>query len=113
MTLSGPFTVTDDQVGVSCPAGDLSPGAHLVCTATDTVTQADLDAGSITNTASATNGTTTSITDTQTVIAAQGPDLELVKTADAGTYNAVGNAISLRLPGHQHRQRRRSTARSP
>ena len=94
VTLTGPFTVTDDQVGVSCPAGNLIPGASLVCTATDTVTQADIDAGSITNVASATNGTTTSNTDTKTVIAAQGPDLELVKTATPGTYNAVGNVIS-------------------
>ena len=94
VTLNGPFTVTDDQVSVSCPAGDLVPGANLVCTASDTVTQADIDAGSITNVATATNGSVTSNSDTRTVIAAQGPDLELVKTGTPGTYNTVGDVIT-------------------
>ncbi len=55
VTLSGPFTVEDDRANdESCPATDsLAPGGSITCTASYTITQGDLDAGSVTNTASA------------------------------------------------------------
>ena len=55
VTLSGPFTVADDRAtDEACPAaGSLAPGASIACTASYTITQADLDAGSVTNTATA------------------------------------------------------------
>ena len=59
-TLAGPVTVTDDKVTVTCPPGNLPPLASITCTATHTVTQADLDAGSIVNTATAHAGGTNS-----------------------------------------------------
>ena len=70
------------------------PGASITCSATYTITQADLDAGSVTNTATASNGTVTSNQDSETVTAAQSPALTLVKTASPSTYDAVGNVIS-------------------
>jgi uncharacterized repeat protein (TIGR01451 family) len=96
VTLSGPFTVSDDQAtDENCPAtATLAPGDSITCTASYTITQADLDAGSVTNVASATNGTVTSPTDTQTVTAVQGLALTLVKTATPSTYDAVGDVIS-------------------
>jgi hypothetical protein len=56
VTLSN-ITVTDPHTGLtglSCPDPTLAPGASETCTATYLTTQADLDAGSIVNTATAT-----------------------------------------------------------
>jgi len=52
--LAGPFTVTDSKVTVTCPAtSSLAPAASITCTASYTITLADLNAGSVTNTATA------------------------------------------------------------
>ena len=46
MTLAGPFTVNDDQIGaVSCPAGSLAPAPRSPASPAYAITQADLDAG--------------------------------------------------------------------
>ncbi len=95
VTLYGPFTVADDKVTVTVPATvSLAPGASVTGTATHTITQADLDAGSITNIATASGDGVTSSQDTATVTAVQIRVLTLDKTADTSTYDAVGDVIT-------------------
>jgi hypothetical protein len=90
VSLAGPVTVTDDKAtDEACPNvntvgnldGFLDPGESITCTASYTITQADLNAGSVTNTAQAHAGGTDSNTDTETVLLFQSPSLTLVKTA--------------------------------
>ena len=101
VTLSGPFTVADDKTAatVTQPAdGALSPGESAQAHATYAITQADLDAGSVTNIASGeasfAGAPVISNTDTVTVRAAQGPALSLEKRAAPLTYASVGEVIS-------------------
>ncbi|MZQ99449.1 MAG: hypothetical protein GT601_17420, partial [Acidaminobacter sp.] len=59
-----------------------------------TITQKDLDDGSVTNTAFATDGTTKSDPDSETVTADQMPALTLVKAASPNLYYKVGDIIT-------------------
>ena len=92
-TLAGPVTVTDDKVIVTCPLGNIAPLASKTCTASHTITQADLDSGSILNTATAHAGGIDSNIDQATVTAIQTKSLSIVKSATPLTYDSVGDAI--------------------
>lgn len=81
--------VNDPMVTIDQGPQTLAPGASFTFTATYTPTQADIDTGAVTNTASATGtepggGTTESPPDTVTVPPEQTPGLTIVKT---GTLN--------------------------
>ena len=69
--IAGPVTVTDDKAEVTCPEGDLAPLSSITCTAVYTVTQADIDAGSVVNTAVANADGTESNEAQETVPATQ------------------------------------------
>ncbi|MEZ7002058.1 hypothetical protein [Streptomyces sp. AD55] len=80
------FSGTGTPPAIDCPAGPLAVGASLTCTGTYTVTQADLDVGSVENTATG-HGTapdettpTTSPPDSATVGVAADPALKVVKS---------------------------------
>ena len=90
------ITVLDDKTVVTCPdtSGGLSPLSDISCTATYTITQEDLNAGSVTNTAYATDGSTQSDTDSATITAVQTPALAITKTANPLTYDHNGQLIT-------------------
>src|SRR6185369_11849705 len=68
VSLAGPVTVADNKATVGCPNvntvgnhdGFLDPGESVTCTAMYTITEAVMAAGSVTNSATATVGGTTS-----------------------------------------------------
>src|SRR5262249_54348718 len=89
VTLLGQVTVTDDRLIVLCPpTSSLAPGASITCTASYSVTQADLDAGQIVNRAFASSGSVTSPTETVTVGAKRKPLLSVVKASPTTSLSA-------------------------
>src|SRR5262249_36331009 len=90
--------VHDPRAGsISCPATTLAPGASTTCTADKrhVLTQADFDAGSVSNTAPATGtvpggNSVTSPPSTATVPLPDKPALELVKLAKVVDSNHDG-----------------------
>ncbi len=89
------ITVVDDKIAdiLEPTIATLAPEASATVTATYTVTLADIDAGSVTNIAYATDGTTNSPTDTETVTANQAPALTINKSTLTPTYDSVGDII--------------------
>ena len=99
VTLAGTLEIVDDKIqsgDVTCPAvpaGGLAPGAFLSCTGSYTTVQADVDAGQVTNRASASLGGVTSAEDSVTVNwrASQGSQPQLTVSSgevaeDAGSF---------------------------
>ena len=101
VTLSGPFTVTDDKATVTCPATvSLAPMAFITCTASYTIAQGDLDAGSVINTAMGHgffgNTPVNSNQDSETVTADQNPSIDIVKLTNGvdGLLIPVGDPLT-------------------
>ncbi len=98
-------TVTDSPAlsGYSCtpasPVASLAPGGTVVCTGTHAITQADLDAGSFTDTGTADSDETSPVMTPDTVTATQTPTLALTKTdnLNPAKYTTVGQVVSYTL----------------
>lgn len=101
MTLTSPYTITDDLVStknITCPTSDLAPGNSITCTGTYSITSKDINAGSVTNNASATaivkgNGATTppSNTASATVLT---PPILLTITTDTASVTALNQVVT-------------------
>ena len=101
--LAGPFTVTDDKIGVleNCAFGPLMPGESVVCTGEYVITQADIDNGLVTNEAYAetvyAGEDIISNTDTATAIANQQPELVISKTVKPDGYVSPGTMLQYNI----------------
>lgn len=112
VTNTGDVTLTDVAIdetafngsgtmsAVVCPTSTLAVGDSTTCTASYTLTQADIDRGSLSNTATAT-GTPPGILappvsppSSVTVPAAAAPSIALVKSADVDEITAAGQPIT-------------------
>ena len=98
VTVTG-LVINDAQLSAAavCPVTTLAPGASTTCTGSHTVTQAEVDAGVVNNTATATGnlpgqGTVTSPPDSTSTTIVQTPAIRAVKTATITTDNGVAGA---------------------
>ena len=114
VNLTAPYAVSDDKATVTCPQTPtpLVPGAFITCTASHTITQADLDAGFVTNLATGTAkdsvqpfDTVTSNQASATVTAVQQPALVVVKSVDGDRGDGGGPGGAVHVHGDEHRQR--------
>ncbi|MBM2578011.1 DUF11 domain-containing protein [Jannaschia sp. Os4] len=111
VTLTAPITISDAKVpNAACPAGPVAPGASVTCSGTYEVTQADLDAGTLDNTATASvtqpvvpsgPNAPTELTATdggsESLTPAQRPALTIEKRLKAGqaaSFDAVGDLLT-------------------
>lgn len=100
VSLNDTFTAggTGTRGSVTCPQTTLDPGANMTCTQTYTVTQADLDGGSIKNTATYTakniNNVEVQGSSSATVTASRAPALTITKTADTTPVTAAGQTVT-------------------
>ena len=96
VTLYG-LTVVDDKATVTCPdtSAGLAPLGTITCTASYTIVAADITAGSVTNTAYATDGTTQSEPDSETVTFVNiPPDISVTKTANPISVPESGGNVT-------------------
>lgn len=98
VTLSAPFTISDDKIAaVTCPETptSLAPTESLTCTASHTITQANLDAGTLVNTATASGKhNATEITSeevSETITATQSEILGTAKQLVSGPTEVAGS----------------------
>ncbi|GAA3220612.1 hypothetical protein GCM10010468_45290 [Actinocorallia longicatena] len=99
-----PFSGTGTPPKVICPPAinPLDPGETVTCHATYKLTQADVDAGGVTNTAAASGQTPRGLPDISppsptNVIVKPDPSVKLVKRAEPATFTAAGQKISFTL----------------
>ncbi|MBL8263722.1 MAG: DUF11 domain-containing protein, partial [Xanthomonadaceae bacterium] len=107
VTNTGNVTITglviDDALldaPATCPVTTLAPGATTTCTGTHTITQAEVDAGQVVNTATATGslpggGTTVSQPDSTTTVIVRAPAISASKTATLTTDGGVAGAADV------------------
>ena len=87
--------VVDSTLGpITLLSTDLAPNAQTTGTAIYQIKQADLNAGSVSNTATVYNGTQQLNQTTAEILAIQSPALTITKTPNPLTYSASGQTIT-------------------
>ena len=96
VTSAAPVRVSDNRFPspLTCSATAIGPNAQATCSQTYTFTAADIAAGFVTNTASATDGVATTNTASVTVPQAGSPGLTLVKASSTSDFDALSDTIS-------------------
>ena len=100
--LAGPVIITDDKVIATCPAvntvgnnnNNLDLNENITCTGSYSITQADLNAGSVTTNTTATVGTVISSLVSTTVRMTENKVLTLTKSASPTSYSQAGQVIT-------------------
>jgi hypothetical protein len=89
-TLAG-VSITSNLSAVSCSSGTLAPGANETCTGTYAVSQGDVDAGSVTNTATATgnHGTAVATAESSVAVLASNCQPAVITNANSATATAA------------------------
>ena len=96
-------TVSDSPAlaGFACtqplPVASLASGATVTCTGTHVVTQADIDAGHLTDTGSASATEAAAPNATDTVNASQNPQVALTNTSPDTSYSTAGQVLTYNL----------------
>jgi uncharacterized repeat protein (TIGR01451 family) len=85
--------VTDDKTSVSCPKDTLTVNETVTCTASYTILQGDLDAGSVTNHATSFTDQTGPVYAQATVTAVVQTGLTIDKTVTESTYTLVSDIL--------------------
>ncbi|WP_146145326.1 DUF7507 domain-containing protein [Microbacterium timonense] len=93
------FSGTGARPAPVCPSGAFIPGATVTCTATYPLTQADVDAGTVTNTATASAAAPSgpnpvSQVSSATVTIPAGPSLSIDKTAEVAGEGVAGDVVT-------------------
>ena len=101
LTITEPITVTDNLIpasDITCeafPVDGLLPNATFTCTAAYTVTATDVDLGSVTNIATASDGTITTPIASETIPDQGIPALTISKTLEDGAaFEEVGDPLN-------------------
>ena len=105
VTLSGPFTVTDNVLGTlaPCGSGPLAPSGTTACQATYLITQGDVDARSVTNVATATTpyaGNAVSSEAGSVTVTAALADLTVSKSAPSAALGGQSIAYTIVITNH-------------
>ncbi|MCH6236820.1 beta strand repeat-containing protein, partial [Cognataquiflexum rubidum] len=87
------ISVSDPLTGLNTSISSLAPGSSESIPTSYTVTQSDIDAGKVDNTASATVGTV-NVSASESVTATQTPALSIAKTATESSFAAVGDVLN-------------------
>jgi uncharacterized repeat protein (TIGR01451 family)/gliding motility-associated-like protein len=85
--------VSDPLTGLNTTITSLAPGAVESIPTSYTVTQSDIDAGKVDNTASAAVGAV-NVSASESVTATQSPALSITKTATESSFDAVGDVLN-------------------